>query len=161
MRRLQPEFLDALFGEDDLGVVVRTHIYIESGVNSILEQLIPFPEELPRLRYEQKLKLCCAMGLDKSLLSPLKELGNLRNSFGHDINTRLSTASVSKLLSAVSTDDLDTIIKSYTSTLADTGEALPVSFHDLDPKSQLIGFAIWLNATLDVIRKDAKNKNGV
>jgi hypothetical protein len=157
---LQPEFLEALFGEDDLGVVVRTHIYIESGVNSILEQLIPFPGELPRLRYEQKLKLCCAMGMDKTLLSPLIELGNLRNSFGHNINTRLSTTSVAKLLSAVSTDDLETIMKTYTIALAETREALPMSFHDLEPKSQLIGFAIWLNATLDVLRKDATHRNG-
>ena len=155
-RRLRQEFLDALFGEDDLGVVVRTHIYIESAVNALLDQLIPISSQLPRLRYEQKLKLCCAMGMDKTLYLPLKELGDLRNSFGHNINTKLTSEACAKLLATVSKDDLDSIAKSYKVTHAATKEGLPDSFAELDPKGQLIGFAIWLNATLEVMQDDAR-----
>ena len=32
-------------------------------------------------------------------------------------------------------------------------KALPKSFSELEPKSQLIGFAIWLNAALDAMQE--------
>lgn len=158
LRTLPSILIDALFGEDDLGVVVRTHIYIESAVNALLDLLITFPGELPRLSYEQKLKLCCAMGMDKALFMPLKELGDLRNSFGHNITTKLSGASVKKLVASVSASDLQTITVSYKTTRIGTKENLPESFTELDPKGQLIGFAIWLNATLDVLQEHARSR---
>jgi len=152
------EFLEALFGEDDLGVVARTHIYIESAVNALLDLLIPISSELPRLRYEQKLKLCCAMGMDKTLYLPLKELGDLRNSFGHNIDTKLTSGACSMLLATLSADDRGSIAKSYKVTRSATEEELPSSFDGLDIKSQLIGFAIWLNATLEVMQDDAHHR---
>lgn len=157
-RKLSQEFIDALFGEDDLGVVVRAHIHIESAVNALLDILIPIPSELPRLRYEQKLKLCCAMGMDKTLFPPLKELGDLRNSFGHNICTKLTNGACAKLLERVSKDDLESIAKSYRVTRENKNE-LPESFDELDPKSQLIGFVIWLNATLELMQDDACHRN--
>ncbi|MDF0378623.1 hypothetical protein [Methylophilus sp. YYY-1] len=157
-RTLKAEFLNALFGEDDLGVVVRTHIYIESSINTLLDLLIPFPSELPRLRYEQKLRLCCAMGMHKSLFAPLKELGDLRNAFAHKINAQLSAESVAKLLRSVSQDDRQAIIRTYSTTRRDADPTLPSEFSELEPKSQLIGFALWLNATLDVLQDDARQR---
>jgi hypothetical protein len=155
-RTPRQEFFDALFGEDDLGVVVRTHIYIESKVNELLDLLIPFPAQLPHLRYEQKIKLCCAMGMDKTLFLPLKELGDLRNSFGHNINTKLTSGTCAKLLATVSEADLENIAMTYKATLATTKDELPATYAELDAKGRLIGFAIWLNATLEIIQDDAR-----
>ena len=121
IRTLKAEFLEALFGEDDLGVVIRTHIHIESSVNRLLNLLISLPDELPQLRYDQKLKLCCAMGMDKTLYPALKALGDLRNAFGHNIDTKLTSKSISQLLAAVSPDDMETIGLSYTSTRTAAG----------------------------------------
>ncbi len=153
---IRPEFLNALFGEDDLGVVVRTHLHIESAVNALLDILIPIPKELPRLRYEQKLKLCCSMGMDKTLFQPLKELGDLRNLFAHNIDTKLTQGYLDRLLASVSPNDKVSISTSYETTRAATDENLPKSFTNLEPKGQLIGFATWLNATLDILQEDAR-----
>ena len=142
---IRPEFLNALFGEDDLGVVVRTHIYLESAVNALLDILILVPHELPRLRYEQKLKLCCSMGMDKTLFPPLKALGDLRNSFGHNIDTELTQGALDRLLASVSPADRESIISAYNTTRATTNENLPELFANLDPKGQLIGVVIWLS----------------
>jgi hypothetical protein len=155
-RQVQTEFLNALLGEDDLGVVVRTHIHIESSVNVLLDLLIPFPGELPNLRYQQKLKLCCALGMDKTLFPPLKELGDLRNSFAHNIEAKLTTASVAKLFKQIAPDDLLEIARSYFTTRVAVAPDLPKLFAELDPKGKLIGLALWLNVTLDVLHEDAR-----
>ena len=160
-RTIKADFFDALFGEDDLGVVIRAHIYIESSVNALLDLLIPFSSELPRLRYEQKLKLCCAMGMDKGLFAPLKELGDLRNSFGHNIKIQLSDVSVAKLIRSVSQEDMQVILRTYSTTRGNVDPTLPSEFSELEPKSQLIGFALWLNATLDVLQDDARQRRSV
>jgi hypothetical protein len=155
------EFFDALLGEDDLGVVVRSHIYIESAVNALLDLLIPVPDQLPHLRYEQRLKLCCAMGMDKTLFPPLIELGNLRNSFGHNINTKLTNGTCSKFFEALSEADQESIAKSYMAALSGSKEALPTSYIELDPKGKLIGIALWLNATLEKMLAEAHRKKDI
>jgi hypothetical protein len=42
---LDTKFQEALFGEDELGVVVRAQIHIEARVNALLEILVPFPKK--------------------------------------------------------------------------------------------------------------------
>src|SRR5688572_1917704 len=79
-------------GEDELGVVVRSHIYVEEALNHLIDKLTPFPDHLPRLRYEQRVNLACALGLRQEFAPALKELGDIRNSFGHRVDTKLTTA---------------------------------------------------------------------
>ena len=45
-------FLQALFGEDELGVMVRVHIHIEAMVRELLERLVPHPSALQKLRLD-------------------------------------------------------------------------------------------------------------
>jgi len=54
-------FTDTLFHEDDLGSVVRVHLYIEFIINEILEILVPYPEDLKPLKldYDGKINLIC------------------------------------------------------------------------------------------------------
>ncbi len=95
---LDTKFLEALFGEDELGVVVRAQIHIEARVNALLEILVPFPKKLPRLRFEQMLNLACALGLRDTSISAIKELGNIRNQFAHQLDTRLTAGMVDRML---------------------------------------------------------------
>jgi GNAT superfamily N-acetyltransferase len=78
---LEPDdtFIPALLGEDALGVVVRAHIHIEARINALLDTMVAHPSLLPHLRYEQRVRLACALGLDDRWFKQLKLLGDLRN----------------------------------------------------------------------------------
>jgi hypothetical protein len=93
---LEPDdtFIPALLGEDALGVVVRAHIHIEARINALLDTMVAHPSLLPHLRYEQRVRLACALGLDDRWFKQLKLLGDLRNRFGHNINTELTESMV-------------------------------------------------------------------
>ncbi len=88
---------------DELGLVVRSHLYIESLLNELLSELIPFSEHLDQmhLKYSDKVKLACAMGLDAELKPMLLSLGSLRNKFSHNINTKIDAELVKDLHSKV------------------------------------------------------------
>jgi hypothetical protein len=74
-------FFDVLRGEDPLGAVVRAHIHVEARLNLVLEALTPRPNDLPKLRFEQRAKLAVALGLDDTILPALIERGRIRNAF--------------------------------------------------------------------------------
>jgi len=77
------EFLKALVGEDELGVVVRAHLYIEYELGRFLCAALPIPNELGRLEYSVRVRLALACGLRADLKGPLNALGALRNRFSH------------------------------------------------------------------------------
>ena len=85
-------FLKALQGEDQLGMVIRAHIYIEHHLNEFLQVLIPYPEFLEPLKldYYGRVQLAGAMGLQPQLLKPLQAVGALRNEMAHKLGTKLT-----------------------------------------------------------------------
>jgi hypothetical protein len=98
-----------LSNEDDLGAIVRGHIVVEATLNELLEKLVFWEEYLPSLRFEQKIKLCAALGMDPELIEPLKELGNMRNTFSHKIKIRLSMKMVQKFYVTFNENDKEII----------------------------------------------------
>lgn len=143
----QDEFHDALMGEDELGVVLRSHFYIEAELDALINALLEFPNECPRLRYEQKVKLACALGLDRTASPPLKELGNLRNTFGHEIGARLTDGMLDKLFDSFTVEDQALIIQGYNKSRAQLLDALP-DFKDLGEKDRFVVLAITLHKML-------------
>ena len=87
------EFFDALDREDDLGMVVRAHIVIESMRLELVSLRLKRPDELGRrVGFEQRVRLALALGdLDPEQAPALRALNTLRNDFTHDVSTRLST----------------------------------------------------------------------
>jgi hypothetical protein len=141
------KFHDSLMGEDELGVVLRAHFYIEAEIEALIAALIPFPSELPRLRYEQKLKLACALGFDGSAFPPLKALGDLRNSFGHQIGAHLTSAMVRTLFDSFTAEDQAIVLAGYNKSRTQLGDELP-SFEDLGPKDSFVVIAVTLHKML-------------
>ena len=143
-------------GEDELGVVLRAHFYIEGAVEALIEELLPFPKHLPKLRFEQKAKLACALGLDGSVLSPLEEFGHLRNTFGHQIGAKLTQGSVRKFFEAFSPADRKTIETGYKLTQQQLGD-LP-KMKDLCPKDLFVVTIIALYKILAQSHSEVKGK---
>jgi len=142
---LDAQFQEALFGEDELGAVVRAQIHIEARVNQLLEVLSPFPEKLPHLRFDQMLKLACALGLKEDSIVAFKELGNIRNRFGHQLNTRLTAGMIEKILNGLSLDDRGVLLRGYEM----TSEQIPLSpFESLTPGDKFIILCVGLDKLL-------------
>jgi hypothetical protein len=137
-------FYNSLRGEDPLGAVVRAHIHIEARVYQVLMALTPYPSHLPKnLRYEQRVRLAVALGLNEKILEPLKVLGFIRNDFSHRVDVILSDAMVDRLWEAFSVEDQKSILASYAAMqLGLTG--LP-DFKKLDPRDRFVPMAVALD----------------
>ena len=94
-----------LMKEDVLGVVIRGHIFVETILNHLLDELVLLNEHLPSLRFEQKVKLCASLGMRLEIVEPLKELGNIRNAFSHNMEISLNKTMVNKFFDKFSDKD--------------------------------------------------------
>lgn len=84
-------FQEALGAEDELGLVVRAHIHIESLLNQLIEVVVVDSKALGRMQldYSQRVHLAQALGMDSDLAKPLQALGKLRNDFAHKLDMKL------------------------------------------------------------------------
>ena len=88
--------LNVLKGEDELGVVVRAHIYIEYQLDQFIWSALLKPKELGHINYSSRVRLALACGLRGDLKPRLNALGDLRNKFAHRIRTILTDEDVSR-----------------------------------------------------------------
>jgi hypothetical protein len=86
------QFISDLQGEDELGAVVRAHLYIEFFIDKIIQTVVPKPECLKPLNFDfiGKINLLMAMGVDPEIKKPLTVLAGLRNKFAHRPNYKLT-----------------------------------------------------------------------
>ena len=159
----EDEFQAALQGEDELGLVVRAHIYIEASLNEFLEELsvsIKHIEKM-KLEYSQKVSLAVALGLPPQYESPLLAIGTLRNNFAHKTGTKLTKDRVDNLYASLSSEDKHIVQVAHNRTREQvkTHTKLP-TFSKIPPKSQFILIAVSLRALLFVAKKEAMGRTG-
>lgn len=84
-------FSRALLGEDELGAVVRGHIYIENELIAFIKARLPVPEAIKDrdIDYSMRVKLAVALGLDPDFEPALNFVGSLRNGFAHRLDARI------------------------------------------------------------------------
>lgn len=85
--------LEDLYVEDLFSVIIKGHLYCESVLSHLIEEVLPYPEHLniARLDYQAKVNLCCALGVvPERYKTSLTHLGKLRNKFSHNLNFSLS-----------------------------------------------------------------------
>lgn len=89
----QGAFFEMLEREDDLGLVIRAHIFIEHELREFILAAAPKPQELKFLdhAYSRTLQIALALGLDPDLKAGLLALGAIRNKFAHQLNTKLTS----------------------------------------------------------------------
>ena len=136
------DFYQSLISEDELGVVIRAHIYVESSINDFIENSVPSPEKLPRLTYEAKLRLACALGMDEDHFQALKLLGDIRNQFGHNLSAHLSDQKVNELFSKLPESAQTAVMASYAKTRDDHPGA--PDFQKLSPKDRFVFLSVGL-----------------
>lgn len=96
-------FVNALSGEDDLGVVIRVAIWTENILVRLVEQPLPAPKELEKLNldYHGRISLAVALGMPADMAPALRALGSLRNRFAHRLDMKLTTADVANIFNAL------------------------------------------------------------
>jgi len=160
---LDSEFIAALMGEDELGVVIRAHTHIEATLNELLELMVPFPQFLKetRLAYGQTVRLACAHGLKKQHLPPLLAMGKIRNDFAHKLNAKLTKDRVSELYGSLSPDDRKTVHASYQKTMSQMLIEKGPDFRKLEPKDQFILIAVSLKAMVVIAVHEVRKREGI
>ena len=146
----EPEILAALMGEDELGVVVRAHIYVEARLLELLHHFVTDQKYLERMEldYAQRVHFAVALGLKSQHAPPLLALGSLRNAFAHRPNTKLTKDRVDNLYKALSSDDKNLVHAAYIRTNSQMPKTVGPNFRALSPKDQFILIAVTLRSML-------------
>ena len=163
MYETDEKFHAALQGEDELGVVVRAHIHIESRLMNLMELFFSAPDHLSKLvlEYEQKVMLAVACGLNPMFASPLKVLGRIRNRFAHRLDSSLDIQQVRSLYEAFSPINKEVIQQAFRNTEDQVAEPTKVKLENLDAKSQFILLVVALDGMLLVAIKDVKSRQSI
>ena len=141
---LPEELSNALFEEDELGVVLRSHLYIENKLEELLSLMVPFPRyyEEMNLSYASKVKLACAMGLDPQFKPMLLALGTIRNKFSHNLDKSIDEKMVKDLHSA-SHKILRESLPKFVNKHSTDGKVI-TSFNEAHPRDQFTTLVVGL-----------------
>jgi hypothetical protein len=107
-RMLGAQFITATSGDDDLAIIIRAHLYLESTLSLLIEEHLVEPGalEVDRLNFSTKVGLAVALGaLPITLREPLQMANSLRNRFAHDIHAQVSASQVDRFFKSFSKDD--------------------------------------------------------
>ena len=138
-------FCRALEGEDDLGVVVRAHIHIESKLINFINEKLTDLKTLNRLRYSQRVELACELGLNSEMKEPLKVLGEIRNNFAHKINAQLNNQNIDKFIQVHDSKTQNLFQSAYVSSGSNMLKDCP-RFINLSPKDKFVIIVVILKA---------------
>lgn len=151
-------FFQALRGEDPLGAVVRAHIHVEARVNQVLSALTPHPSHIPtNLRYEQRVRMAIALGLDKEILCPLTILGCIRNEFAHSLDVTLTDAMVERLWQSFSNEIQEAAREAYKNIHAQLNLSGKPEFKKADAQVRFAIMAVLIDKYLIIAETEARN----
>jgi len=154
------DLYEATKGEDDLGVVIRSHIIIENGLNSFIERLMYDKKEFRKinLEFDKKVKLAVSLGLTDRFKAPLCSLGKLRNQFAHTIRSEISAQDANNLYKSFSAEDKKVLHDSLVRTRKELPEHRVDEYKNLAPRVKYIFNVVVLNAGLKAASRQIPNK---
>lgn len=159
---LTENFISDLFREDELGAVIRAHLYVEKYVDELLGLLFPYPKELKPLKldFDGKLCLIAALGVNSTVKKPLSILGGIRNKFAHRPNYKLDKSQIKNLYSSLGSNDKELLHRVYKGIRKDYSEwqNLP-DYNLLEPKEQFVLLAIVIRTIISMVKQEISERN--
>jgi hypothetical protein len=153
------EFMQSLQAEDELGLVVRAHIHIESKLIELLSLLADTKAlERMELDYFQRVHLAVALGLREEHSKGLLALGTLRNAFAHRLGSSLTEARIRNLYAALSATDKTTVQGAYVRTERSLNQHGGKKFQSLSPRDRFVLIAVALQSILLLAIREAKHR---
>ena len=150
-------FVADLFGEDEIGSVIRSHIRLELLLNELVEHLVPNPEHLKKLNldYDETITLGLMMGMNSEFGPPLRVMGKLRNAFAHNLNTNLDANVVTSLSKSMNQKLKDQVQASFLR-IRESNESIQQfrRFAEVPSRDRfkLIAVSLWASFKVEVIR---------
>jgi hypothetical protein len=139
-------FAEALTLGDDLGAVIRAHLYLERELNHFNEALVdPAVLRVFKPRYNQKVRLAVALGLPEHFAGPLSCIGDIRNTFAHELHPSLTEAQMKRFYESLN-EDLKADAQQSFELLRESklGAHVLRSISDLSPRDQLALYMVQL-----------------
>ena len=149
---MDDKLLKVLLGQDELGVVVRSHIYIEEYIDQFLILMTDKNEYIEKMNldFSNKLRLALALGLDEELHKPLVSLSNIRNKFAHKTDSCLNKSDVNNFYKSFVGEDKDGLQKIIAKN-PDRPAGLAEKYSGLSISEQFVIMVIYLNTRLSSI----------
>jgi hypothetical protein len=142
------EFVRAVLAEDDLSVVVRSHIHVENRLLKFIELTCPASKHLKKMEldFSQQVQLALALGLPEDCGPPLHAIGNMRNAFAHSLAAKLSKDRVDAFYKAFSARDKLVVQATYDRLQQAATEPKLPALRKLEPKGQFVFLATSLRS---------------
>jgi hypothetical protein len=149
----------ALEGEDDLGVVIRSHIIVEQYLNQLIESMMVDISSYRSVEidYHSKVKLAVALGLNKRFAPFLNSLGTLRNDFAHKLRPEIKKQDANNLYKCLHETDKKILETSLIKTTKELGNQVP-KLNQCTPKQKYIYCVTTMCATLHYACSKLPNK---
>jgi hypothetical protein len=152
-------FIEALQGEDELGVVIRAHIHIEAKVLEFLELAAEASAlEKMGLDYAQRVHLAVALGLKQEHAKGLHALGSLRNAFAHRLDSKLPDERVNNVYQALGPSDKAAVQEAYDRTETQMKQHGFRKFNELPARDRFVLIAVALQGMLIVAIGELKRR---
>jgi hypothetical protein len=148
------KLLEDVAGEDDLGVVLRSHLWVEYELGEFITASLVNPKALRQsMDYADKVRLALALGLERSLERPLNTIGTIRNRFAHKLGEKIAKSDVDSLYKSFPTTMKDAVQKGRQDTKKILGPMHPSINETSVPRVQYALCAISLWAALASVHR--------
>ena len=150
-------FSKDLSSEDEMGAVVRAHIWLENMVVQFVECFLPDPSHLKSLSldYDSYVGLALACGLNKDFGPVLRAMGSLRNRFAHRLNTKLDLSTVNNLYKLLTPEQKQQVQTSFEQLRSESEPLKKVArFSNLPIGDQfrLVAISLWTILYAEVLQ---------
>ncbi|NQZ86666.1 MAG: hypothetical protein HRT54_03700 [Colwellia sp.] len=155
---LEPLF-KSFESEDDLGIVIRTHIVVENFLRKLIKSFIVNEAylEASKLEYFQVVQIALAFGLQPRFESSLNALGKLRNKFAHELRDELNKSDVKNFYETLDSNEKQMLQQNTLYVHTELG--LEVKSHKkLEPRQQFINIIALLAAALSKACEEASDQ---
>ena len=132
--------MEVLEGEDDLGIVVRSHIIVEQYLNTLIESFVVSVKHFKKIKldFHATVKLAIALGLNPRFEKPLNALGTLRNDFAHNLRPEISNQDANNLYQTLDGEDKQILQQCLGKTRKKLPEQDIAQYQSLSPKTKYI-----------------------
>jgi hypothetical protein len=92
------DFLGYLFTNDETGMVLKVHLYIEQKLDELVRVIFPNPDSILKYPFSRKVSILNSMEvLGERSYNNLLVINNIRNKFSHKLGYKLSKNDLSQL----------------------------------------------------------------
>jgi hypothetical protein len=149
-RKRMEALADVLSKDDDLGKVIRAHIYIQHELQDFIFFAAPSSDQLKLLKdldYSGMVGLALVLGLNVELKPALNAIGGLRNRFAHRLDMKIGEEEAKNLVNSLPSQakqKYQELLQAALSELSDMSSLPPEGRSYVKAQTQMLAFFLRL-----------------